>query len=109
MPYGPVLDALPALVLHDVALRVDRLRRHRVEQVAHAIGLEEQRELERVRRHVDVVVRPIVAGRRVVLAAGRFEPLVELAGLDVSRAHEHQVLEQMREAGAARRSCAEPT
>ena len=40
-----VLDALPALVLHDVALGVDRFGRHRVEQVAHAIGLEEEREL----------------------------------------------------------------
>ena len=49
MPYGWFSTALAPLVLDDVALRVDRLGRHRVEQVAHAIGLEEQRELERVR------------------------------------------------------------
>ena len=46
------------------------LRRHRVEQVAHAIGFEEQRELERVRRHVDPVVGAVVLGRAVVVAAG---------------------------------------
>ncbi len=97
-----VLDALPALVLHDVALRVDGHRRHRVEQVTHPIGLEEEGELERVRRHVDVVVRPIVRRGTIVLAADALEPRVELARLDVPGAHEHQVLEQMREARASR-------
>jgi hypothetical protein len=59
---GRVLVALTPLVLHDVALAVDELLRDDVEQVAHAIGLEEQREIERVRRHVDVVVRAILGG-----------------------------------------------
>ena len=109
IPYGPVLVALAPLVLDDVALRVDGLRRHRVEQVAHAIRFEEQRELERVRRHVDPVVGAVVLRRAVVVAAGRLEQRVELARLDVAGAHEHQVLEQMREAGAAGPLAAEPT
>ena len=94
----PVLIALTPLVLDDVALRVDRLRRHRIEQVAHPVGLEKQRELERVRWHVDPVIRSIVLGRSIVGAAGAFKPLVEFARLHVARAHEHQVLEEMREA-----------
>ena len=76
----PVLVALAPLVLHDVALRVDGLRRHRVEQIAHAVRLEEQRQLERVRRHVDPVVGAIVLGRAVVVAAGAFEPLSNSPG-----------------------------
>ena len=68
-----VLVALTPLVLHDVALQVHGLRRHRVEQVAHAVRFQEERELERVRRHVDVVVGPVVGGRGVVPAADRFE------------------------------------
>ena len=98
----PILDRLAPLVLDDVTLGVDGFRRHRVEQIAHAIGLEEQRELERARRHVDPVVRAIGLGRPVVVAPGRLEPLVELARLHVTRAHEHEVLEEVRETGALR-------
>ena len=43
-----IVDALPFFVLDDVALAVDFVRRLVVEEKAHAIGLEEQRELERV-------------------------------------------------------------
>jgi hypothetical protein len=97
-----VLIALTTLVLHDVALPVDALRRHRVEQVRHAIGLEEQRQIERVLRHVDHVVRSIVGRGSVVVAAGAFEERIEHALLDVLRPFEHQVLEQVGEARAAR-------
>ena len=96
----PILVALSPLVLDDVALRVDGLRRHRLEQVAHAIRFEEQRELERVRRHVDPVIGAIVLSRAVVVAAGRLEQRVELARHHVPGAHEHEVFEQMREAGS---------
>ncbi len=96
----PVFNALAPLVLHDVTLGVDHLRRHRVEEISHPIGFEEERELERVRRNIDPVVRPIVLSRSVVVAACAFEPLVELSRLHVAGAHEHQVLEQMGEAGA---------
>ena len=48
------------------------------------------------------VVGPIVRGRAVVVAAGRLEQRVELAFLDVLRSLEHEVLEQVREAGSPR-------
>ena len=97
----PVLNALASLVLHDVALRVDGLRRHRVEEISHAVGFEKQRELERIRRHVDPVVRAVVFGRSVVLTAGAFKPRIELARLDVAGSHEHQMFEEMRKSGSA--------
>ena len=61
-----VLVTLAPLVLDDVALGVHRLRRHRLEQVAHAVRLEEQRELERVGRDVDPVVGAVVLRGAVV-------------------------------------------
>ena len=109
MPYGRVLVALPALVLDDVALAVDALGGHRLEQVAHAVRLEEQRQLERRRRHVDVVVRAVRLRRAVVGGPRRLEQRVELPLLHVRGPFEHQVLEQVREAGAARFFRAEPT
>ena len=102
LPVRLVVDALPLLVLDDVALAVDLVRRLVVEQEAHAIRLEEQRELQRVRRQVLVIVGAIVAGRAVVVAARGFEPVVERALGHVHRSFEHHVLEEMREAGAAR-------
>ena len=97
-----VLDPLAPLVLHDVALSVHGLRRHRVEKVPETVGLEKERQLQGVRRHVDEVVRGVVAGGRVVGAASLLEPLIELPVLHVAGSHEHQVLEEMREAGAPR-------
>ncbi len=96
-----VLDALAPLVLDDVALGVDGLGRHGIQQVAHAIRFEEERKLQRVGRHIDPVVGPVVLRRSVVVAAGGFEPRIELAGLDVSGSHEHQMFEEVREPGAA--------
>ena len=99
---GRVLVALPALVLDDVALGVDGLGRHRVDQVGHAIRFEEERQIQRVRRDIDVVVGAVLGRRGVVGAAGRFQQLVEVAVLRVGRAHEHEVLEQVGEPGPSR-------
>ena len=96
-----VVDALTLLVLDNIALAVDLVGRLVVEEEAHAIGLEEQRQLERVRGDVLVIVGAIVGGRAVVVAAGGLEPVVELAFRHVHRSFEHDVLEEMREAGAA--------
>ena len=99
---GPILDALAPLVLDHVALGVDGLWRHGVEQVPHAIRFEEEREFECVRGYIDHVVGAIVLGRPVVVATDRFEQLVEFARLHVSRTHEHEVFEEVREACPSR-------
>ncbi len=100
-PVRPVLVALAPLVLDHVALAVDARRAHRVEQIAHAVGLEEEHQLERVGGPVDVVVGTIGVGGAVVVGAGAFEPGVEGPFGHVLRTFEHQVLEQVCEAGAA--------
>ena len=96
-----VLDTLAPLVLHHVALAVHHLLRDDVEQVAHAVGLEEQRQVQRVGWHVDVVVRAVVRSGCVIAATGRLEQRVEQALFYILGAFEHQVLEQVREAGTA--------
>ena len=62
-----VVDAQPALFLDGVALVVEVLLGD--DQRAHAIGFEEQRELELIGRQRLEVQRPIVVGRAVHRAA----------------------------------------
>src|SRR2546428_6255 len=52
-------------------------------------------------RAVFVVMGAILGGGAIVVAARRLEQPVEFAGRHVLRAHEHDVLEQMGEPGAA--------
>ena len=59
---GRVLGALPPLVAHDVLLVGKRLLIDDVQQIAHAIGLEPQRELDLVRRQRLEVVGEIEVG-----------------------------------------------
>ena len=94
---GPVLVVLPALVQHDVALVRELLLRQRRQQVAHAIGLHPQRQLERARGHDLPVVGPIGVRRSVERRARGLQRLEEPAVV-VLGSLEHQVLEQMREA-----------
>ena len=62
---GPVLVALTPLVANDVLL-VRQLRLiERVEQKAHAIGLEPERQLELIRRNRLEVVRAVEVRRAV--------------------------------------------
>ena len=101
MPYG-AFSTLCRRSLRTTSCWLDELRLiDCVEQIAHAIGLEPERELELVRRHRLEVVRAIEVGRAVdVAAAGAFDGLEVRVARHVLRALEHHVLEQMREAGA---------
>ena len=97
-----VLDALAPLVSHDVLLIGEAGLIDDVEEIAHAIRLEPQRQLELVRRHRFEVVRAIEIGGAVdVAAAGAFDGLEVRVGRHVLRRLEHHVLEEMREPGAA--------
>ena len=77
--FGIVLDARPALLQNDVALRPD----HRVgqDQVAHPVGLELHHGLERLGRHRLVVGGVVVGGEGVLAAADLGDLGAELAGL----------------------------
>ena len=98
----PVVVRPAFLVLHDLALVVEVLLRQCIEQRAHPVGFQPQRELELVRGHRLVVVRPIEPGRAVHRAARRLDQGDMLGLADVRRAFEHHVLEEVRETGLAR-------
>ena len=97
-----VVDAHPPLFFDHLALAHERLvvdaeRRH-------AVGFEPEHERQILRRR-RLPERRLVLGReRVALSADRRNHRRVAFRLDVLRALEHQVLEQMREAGAARAS-----
>ena len=95
---GTILVVLSALVAHDAALDVELLERHRLAEPGHAVGLEEEEEVEKIRRARLEVVRAIRRRRRVVATATALHARVELARRHLLRPHEHQVLEEMREA-----------
>ena len=93
--------ALPLLVLHHAALLVELGLGDGAEQVAHAVGLEPEREVERGGRHVLEVVGAVFVRRAVqVGGADALERALELLVVVLAPV-EHQVLEQVGEAGPA--------
>ena len=104
---GLVVDPEPPLFLDRVALVVEVVL-HDGER-PHAVGFEEQRRVELIRRHRFEVERPLLAGGAVHRAAVAEDGIEVLAGADVLGALEHHVFEQVGEPGPARRSSREPT
>jgi len=99
LPIGLVL-ALALLVLHHAALFVERGLVDRTEQVTHAVRFHPQRHVQRGGGHVLEVIGAVgVGGAILVGGADLLERLEELAAV-VLAALEHQVLEQVGEAGA---------
>jgi hypothetical protein len=93
---------LPLLVLHHAPLLVQPCLRDGAEQVAHPVRLEEQREVEGVGRDVLEVVGPVVVGRPVDVRHAHLLQRAEVLIVVVLAPVEHQMLEQVREAGPAR-------
>jgi hypothetical protein len=95
--------ALALLVLDDAALVIELGLVDRAEQMAHPVGFHEQSGLERGPRHRLEIIGAVEPGGAVHV--GGADPLHrgEIAGIAVLGAAEHQMLEQMREAGAAGR------
>ena len=93
---GGVL-ALPLLVLHDPALLVQLALVDGAEEVAHPVALHEEGGVERAHGDVLEVVRAVLVGRPVEVGrADAFEDL-EVVVVEVLRAVEHQVLEEVGE------------
>ena len=93
--------ALALLVLHDPALLVEPRLSDRAEEVTHPVRLQPQREVDGRRGHVLEVVGAVVAGRAVLLGGADPVEGLEVVVVEVLAAVEHQVLEQVREAGLA--------
>ena len=94
-----VLGARAPLLDDDLTLRGDLLGIE--EQVLHAIRLEIDQQIELVGRDVHVIRGDVLRRERVVLAAVLLDQTRELLGAMARRALEHQVLEEMGDAGRA--------
>jgi hypothetical protein len=101
LPVGLVL-AFALFVLHHAALLVERRLVDGADQVAHAIGFHPQRGVERGGGHVFEVVGAVGVRRAVEVGGADGLQRREEIALVVFRPVEHQVLEQVREARAAR-------
>ena len=99
---GLVVVRPAALVLDHLALVVELLLGDRREEARQPIRLEPDGQLQLVAGEGLEVVRPIEPGARIARAAGRLDEREMLSLGHVRRSLEHQVLEQMREAGAPR-------
>ena len=93
--------ALPLLVLHDAALLVELRLVDGAEQVPHAVRLHPEHGVEGAQRHVLEVVGAVFV--RGAVEVGGADPLehLEVVVVEVLAAVEHQVLEEVREAGLA--------
>ena len=96
---GLVLDAHPALFLHDLALALERVFVDA--QRGHAVGLEPQHQRQVLRGRRLPVDRDVLARLGVGLAADAGDERAVRFRLHVLRALEHHVLEQVRKPGAA--------
>ena len=98
---GLVLHVDANLFLHHILLVLQGLF---IEvQGLHAVGFQPQHRFQRGHRRGLDVVGEVGAGRAVVAATAAGDDLVEHAFGRIGRAFEHQVLEQMGEAGAIAR------
>ena len=100
LPVRLVVDPHPALFLHHLAFVGEG--RFTDAQRGHAIRFEPQRQREILRRHRLPEHRFVVGRVGVGLAADRGNERGVRFGLDVLRALEHHVLEEMREPRASR-------
>ena len=97
---GPVV-ALPLLVLDDAALVIEHALRDRAEQMAHPVAFHEQRPIERAGRHRLEIVGAVERGGAVDLGRADLLQIGEIVARQILGAVEHQMLEQMGEAGLA--------
>ena len=100
LPVGLVL-ALPFLVLHDAALFIEARLIDGAKQEAHAIGLKPEDGVERSLRHGLEIVGAVGVGRAVLVRRADLLRRLEEVVVEMLRAVEHQMFEQVREAGAA--------
>ena len=104
--------SLPLLVLNHAALLVEFSLVDGAEQMAHPVGLEPEHHVQRGDRNVLEVVGAVLVGGAVQISGADFLQRVEVVSVEVLAAVEHQVLEQVREAGLAEllvlRACVVP-
>ena len=95
--------ALALLVLDDADLVGQILLGDRAEQMAHPVALEVERPLERGARHGLEIIGAVEPGGAVEVGRAHRAGMFEIFARRVFGAVEHEVLEQVGEAGAAGR------
>ena len=103
---GLIEDVDAHFFFHDVALVAQIFVVHL--ERAHAVGLEPQDALQRIRGHRLVIICDVVMRRAVQHAAGRIDQLDVHHLPGVGRALKHHVLEQVGETAAAARLDSKP-
>jgi hypothetical protein len=101
-PAGLVV-ALALLVLDDPALVIELGLGDRAEQIAHPVAFHEQCALERPGRNRLEIIGAVEIGGAVVIGRADLLQIFEIVARQVFRPVEHQMLEQMGEAGLALR------
>ena len=99
---------LALLVLDDAPLLVEPGLRERAKEVAHPIGLEPQDRVERFLGYGLEVVGAIGAGRAVLARGANLARGLEEVVVEVLAPLEHQVFEEVREAGLPARFVLRP-
>jgi hypothetical protein len=94
---------LALLVLHDAALQVELLLVEHAEQMAHAVAFGEQRIVEHRGRHGLEVIGAVGVGGAVQVGRADAFKGRQIGLVEVLAAREHQVFEQVGEAGLAGR------
>jgi hypothetical protein len=87
--------------LDNANLVIQLLLGDRTQEIAHAVAFHEQRPLERPARHRLEIVGAVEPGGAVVVGRADLLQILEEVARQVLRAIEHQMLEQMGEAGLA--------
>ena len=95
--------ALALFVLHDAALVIQLLLRHRAEQMPHAVALQEQCALQSAGRHRLEIVCPVEPCRPVEIRRSHLLQRLEIIARRILRPVEHQMFEEMCEPGLALR------
>ncbi len=91
--------ALALFVLDHAALIIELALRDRAQQVAHTVAFQPQRPFQRAARHGLKIIGPVEIGRAVVIGRAHFLQILEVIVRCVLAAVEHQMFEQMGEAG----------
>ena len=97
-----LIVALPFLVLNDPALFVEHISSNRTKQMPHPVAFEEQRAIERGGRHILEIIGAIEAGGAVIVGRADLLQRLEEIARRILAAVEHQMLEEVREAGLPR-------
>ena len=96
---GHVIAIEPAFLFYGLALVLQVLLRDH--QAAHAVGFQEETEIDLILREHLVVGSAVGVGGAVGIAAVGVDQEIQLAHADVFRALEHHVFEEVGEAGAS--------